>query len=36
MKLTQSSKSGTVITNPYPDDKRSTLETLFLNLLIKA
>jgi hypothetical protein len=36
IKFTQSYKSGTVITNPYPEDKRSTLETLFRNLLIKA
>jgi len=32
----QSSKSETEITNPNPDDNNSTLETLFLNLFIKA
>lgn len=32
----QSYKSGTVITNPYPEDNKSTLDTLFLNLFIKA
>lgn len=24
------------MTNPYPEDSKSTLETLFLNLLMKA
>jgi hypothetical protein len=36
MKFTQSYKSGTVITNPYPEDNKSTRDTLFLNRLINA
>lgn len=36
MKFTQSYKSGTVITNPYPEESKSTRETLFLNLFMKA